>query len=904
MKNKASVFFMKHVLCILPFMLSMFTFTAKAMELWHDPHSGWQIYDSVIGKSQIEPLDIQTVFTSKKQAMIRLQSTKSSMKLGSLNDLSSGKISFYYQTNEGNEGVLFSGFGSSARPHLVIRQRKQGKQYLLRVESAAYIDNGWRYSVDEGIINSTCGGHITFLFGKTGRKLYLDNTLIFNNPKHTDPIHQLWKVGIGGIPNSQNKHTLASLQGDYAQVRITTLEDKKNIPQSQKVPSMVEQYIFSQDQTLKIGLDSKNIIREILCADDIPISAGIEVGTVVDGKTDIFRAGKACVFNNSDFSIHTSIDSGPETVTVKAEFTALADKDKPVKLFLRSSFDRKIWPWIISYTDPKRRLPSTQCHRLWYGDAGNDLSLGNTNLGWRGGIPVLPFIALERPDRYIICGELDINRSMTLNSNEAGAFAPAVELNPKTVKKGETFILTLSFGEVKRKYSTYRDFTAAVRWYMNHLTNSNEITKDLIRGDWRQHMLPYPGNLRSYSGIFQKYNKELSDHEWIHQMEAGLDSTRTKYLWLYGWHGADESYPVKGTYYIFRNYRLINVEQARNEIRRLQKKGYKVFLYFRQFAMKELVKPGIKPYPEWLAKSHKGELITYDAGVSFPVPKELQNKIGAEKLTWVHLDFSNKECRQWYIDNVKKAIDFYQPDGIAWDMGWAGGTQLGHGTLRIQADIYKWRDRHRPELMILGNNNGNPSSLYIDGVLLENTQIGSGNKEAKGPLDYASCHAFNTSLSDVNKVYLIDMVAKKLNVNARKLYVELSLRSLALGATIGYPEPYEELAAATDFSAKLMNVPFALEKFKFEPFNEDVDVAGYLGSRCYVTAFNNQFTTRNLKITFPMQELNKLYKKPRLRLCSADANGNVMQKFEYFHEGHLQLNIPGKTLLMLEVVEQ
>ena len=71
-----------------------------------------------------------------------------------------------------------------------------------------------------------------------------------------------------------------------------------------------------------------------------------------------------------------------------------------------------------------------------------------------------------------------------------------------------------------------------------------------------------------------------------------------------------------------------------------------------------------------------------------------------------------------------------------------------------------------------------------------------------------------------------------------------------------------------------------------------------------MTAFNNQFTTRNLKITFPMQELNKLYKKPRLRLCSADANGNVMQKFEYFHEGHLQLNIPGKTLLMLEVVEQ
>ncbi len=870
-------------------------------------------------------IDVGATFTGRtlpEKNFVELISSGDSVVCGTgAGEVNTGTVAvdFKLLPNSKPGSVLLSARGQGNGYPLLIIAHKDADGWYLEANLRTWQGTGWRIiKFDNKATRSDIAkgwNTLAVTWSPQGIALWLNNKQVAHDPSAIT-VNQFWRLGVGDVPVVGNQDAGNSLLACYANLLFAPgLLDCSKPLKPAKADTIFKasgitmttadgalQATISPESGALLAVDSMFPSRE-------NISQGLYASCQVDGKEYEFvvndgRTVKSLPECPVDIKTTYSIEN--DRVTVNATFTAKHDVDKPIRLLLRSKFDSDAWPHIIYYTSPKKRYPSTRPNLLWFGEDDNDLSRNVDLLIWQGGEPILPFITLEREDRYIVAGPLDVSSSATLSPNEGGAYAPSVERNPKTLKAGQSYELSLTFGNVPRRGHGYKDFADAVGWYMGRCYSNNKLTKDLFAWNQPARHPPEEGNMWSYAGKLWRGNAKMSDEEWIAAREKDLEETFTKYLWFYGWHSTDETYPTEGEYYVFRNYKHTNVEETRQEVRRLQAKGLKVCMYFRPFAMAELASDHKPPYKKWLATDHSGETITYDRGVSFAVPEALQDKIGSDKLTWSHLELGDDDCRIWFTDQVKQALEFYRPDGVSWDMGW-GGTKLGHAALRVQADIYQWIAEHHPEMVVIGNGDGSPSSLFEDMILVENTQVGSGNPEAKSPLDYVAVNAFKSAASGVDKEYLIGYVSRQTGRDQHELHTELSLRTLGLGVTIGYPVNYPQLKEAHQFSATLMNVPYQMFGIKALPFSENVDASLWAGNgKCRGAVFNNSWKPVEQTIEVSWEHLRMAGDGPlQVTWRLLDVNGPVgeAQRAEITANSIWKGTIPAKSLLVLTVEE-
>ncbi len=154
---------------------------------------------------------------------------------------------------------------------------------------------------------------------------------------------------------------------------------------------------------------------------------------------------------------------------------------------------------------------------------------------------------------------------------------------------------------------------------------------------------------------------------------------------------------------------------------------------------------------------------------------------GAEKVYWTCADFGQQDCREWYVEMVKKCIDFYRPKGLAWDMGFSSAYSvgapevgLGNGTLWIQATIYNWLKEKYPEMRVATNESFlSPSALFGDCILIE----GAWRVGKKSELDYQMAKGFGKTIFSLQLIddYLIQLIPEK---NTRQ-YTHLRVKARA-----------------------------------------------------------------------------------------------------------------------------
>jgi len=163
--------------------------------------------------------------------------------------------------------------------------------------------------------------------------------------------------------------------------------------------------------------------------------------------------------------------------------------------------------------------------------------------------------------------------------------------------------------------------------------------------------------------------------------------------------------------------------ELQDYIKRLQADGFRILMYFRQFLRQ--IYSDRPPYDKWILRDEVGNVLSYVNNVQ-PAPDG----------SHLYADFCQEDFRQWYVQKVKECVDFYRPDGIAWDMGWFDiwtgyapsqgieGAGIHHGILRVQAEIYDWIQSQHPNMKVVMNLSGfSPSGLYADAASQEGGHI-------------------------------------------------------------------------------------------------------------------------------------------------------------------------------------
>src|SRR3989304_3492693 len=137
------------------------------------------------------------------------------------------------------------------------------------------------------------------------------------------------------------------------------------------------------------------------------------------------------------------------------------------------------------------------------------------------------------------------------------------------------------------------------------------------------------------------------------------------------------------------------------------------------------------------------------------------------------------------MDSVRKCLEFYEPGGIAWDMSWEADrsssaypeSHLGHGILRVQAEIYKWLKEKYPEKSVVTKfGQGTPSQLFCDATMIEGG-LGTVNKE----IDFDIARSLNGAI--YNAVY--PYYYGRETAAAESGTIASLMKGLSLGAVIG-----------------------------------------------------------------------------------------------------------------------
>ncbi len=229
----------------------------------------------------------------------------------------------------------------------------------------------------------------------------------------------------------------------------------------------------------------------------------------------------------------------------------------------------------------------------------------------------------------------------------------------------------------------------------------------------------------------------------------------------------------------------------------------------------------------------------------------MQEATGYSQIPWGMYDFGNADFRADYLAQCRACMDYYQPAGFAWDMGWAPKNP---GIFAVQAQMYRWLAENHPQMRVISNEaSGTPSQWYSDCVLIEN-----GILYGKSKWDYEVGKAFGTQIASIERTHQFrrlaenivkgtagwaypagradaercatwalaqpDMPAEeeaRIKRLAYRMHLRAGLRNMGLGANWAYadgiryyPWPlHEDLLA---FMREIMNVPPMHESFALQ----------------------------------------------------------------------------------------
>jgi len=100
-------------------------------------------------------------------------------------------------------------------------------------------------------------------------------------------------------------------------------------------------------------------------------------------------------------------------------------------------------------------------------------------------------------------------------------------------------------------------------------------------------------------------------------------------------------------------------------------------------------------------------------------------------------------------------MDFYQPAGVGWDMGW---RPTNPGILAVQAQAFAWMRAQHPQMRVIANEaSGTPSQWFADCILIEN-----GILYGKSVTDYEIAKAFGTQIASIERGHQFVQLAERM----------------------------------------------------------------------------------------------------------------------------------------------
>lgn len=479
---------------------------------------------------------------------------------------------------------------------------------------------------------------------------------------------------------------------------------------------------------------------------------------------------------------------------------------------------------------------------------------------------IYPQMVIERKDRFFMYGYLDVNTYAIFSPNKEGCL-PAFMASPNGIKKGETCTFDIFYKAFPKPLNNYGD---TFKWYLQHIYSTNPLTKGIVTMPKSlPHKVFYPG------GVAFTYTKfatppEGQDSEFFEKLDDHCVKLR-----LYNiWGGPDcrigEQWPNNDTPEAIR---------AKAEIERLRKMGLRCYLYFRQIYGLQSVFDDRPPYKKWLLRNKKGDLAPYDT-----------------TNTTYFGDFCNPDFVKWYVEDVKRTVDYYNPDGVAFDTQWGdvhcvpacsnhpknGG--MHHGMLRIQYEVYQWLHSKHPEMKVIINGAaGNLSQLYCDGILWE-----GGWRYGGEELSMQVARVFNNSLLAIT--YPDFFLHTYGPDRYEKTMIETAMLNLANGVTwgsrgfdlfeyngtssaywqsrcpdmIGTAKCFSKMAEFAEFSALTAAVPIVTEKGAVRVSPDDKSISATVwanNSSLLLAAFNNSDKDEQVVITIDRPVLKKYGRK-------------------------------------------
>ena len=414
------------------------------------------------------------------------------------------------------------------------------------------------------------------------------------------------------------------------------------------------------------------------------------------------------------FSVSASASDYEGAVRLTVRATSRGTKENPYELMLTSAFNPGNWqrqfypqmPYLV--LKPGRRTITN-----FSVDAEDATTLKSKAF--------YPFGVLEKENGFLLWGAMDVGKFRSLTPNMVPKSIPSFAYEPLSLRKGKTFTFDVTLKWFGKPEFKYRD---VLRWYLCSLENSDPLTKDWVgRWDGKPFVRPLAeGKLDAGGTPGQMYTKAS---------EKNMRSSNIGNIWFMYFRPSGAPCSIDKTW---KNmwWRDASREDMLAQISWLKAKGFHPFLYQNQFLGCEEDLTNNPSLRKWIAYQKDGK-------TPYPV-YAFHGCVGPIKTRMYYFaDFGNDEYRAWYINKVKEAVNFYRPEGLAWDCGFghyhAGysasnpNTTNGHGILRVQAEMWKWIHEKYPNMRVLVNEcMGSFSQLVTDAVIIENV-YGGGKKK-------------------------------------------------------------------------------------------------------------------------------------------------------------------------------
>jgi len=510
-------------------------------------------------------------------------------------------------------------------------------------------------------------------------------------------------------------------------------------------------------------------------------------------------------------------------------FEATEEIKEISSLGIRHGFISSEWKNIICSLRPIRVIKSNESTIFSYKEKEDDLNLSKLDT-WQS--VIFPMTVLEGKDRFVLIGDLCVDNFVTVSPNKPKGYFPSLQQNPTYIKKGDKFLFSFIYKVFPKKDYLLRDVW---RWYGSHIYSDNPLIENIVR--YRDH----PVRILS-RGCFASATWFKKERE-----ERLFPSSN---IWWFGWHDwINERYPTKGKWYT-RIYKWeegipVTAEKMKDEINKLQKKGHKIYLYFRQVANLKLREKNKLP-KDWFKKTPGGALEVYGGGYKIPLPEKIQKVVGYKSIPWGTYNFDNPDFRKYYLKQVKDCISYYHPDGVAWDMGWDPNHL---GIFAVQSEVYKWMKKKYSTKKVISNESTTPTQFYSDAILLENGILGG-----KSWYDFEVAKSFNTAIICAERYNLFDtavanalrgkktwlserglkenkrfldfLLSQKPELKAdedttsRLCQIRTSLYDMGMGASPGYLEEAKPVPVEmVKFAGDILGIPLVTKSFVIQLTN-------------------------------------------------------------------------------------